>query len=32
MDFVQGCLQKKDKKSSITEGEKEEKKYLFNEN
>ena len=32
MDFYQGCLQKKDKKSLITEEKKEEKNYLFNEN
>ena len=32
MDFVQECLQKKDKKSLIVEEEKEEKNYLFNEN
>ena len=32
MDFDQECLQKKDKRFLITEEEKEEQNYLFNEN
>ena len=32
MDFDRECLQRKDKKSLITEEKKEEKNCLFNEN